>query len=79
MTTTWAWFGKFLDYVWLCQECSKLDNHGLPCLQPCLLQSNDNNLWHAIKGHKSPMQIAEEIGCFKERHYKSQFQGVYGK
>ncbi len=82
MNATWAWFEKFLDYVWSCQVRSKLDNHGLPHLQPCLLKSNDNcNLWHAIKGHKSLMQIVEEIGCgcFIERSYKSRFQGVYGR
>jgi hypothetical protein len=32
VNTTLGWFGKFLDDVWSCQICSRLNDYGLPCV-----------------------------------------------
>ncbi len=74
-------FGKFLDDVWSCQTCSRLDNHGLPWLWTCLLQSNVYcYLWYVVKGPWSPMYTLEEVEChcFEERCNKSKFQRLHG-
>ncbi len=62
MNATWAWFGKFLDYAWSCQVCSKLDNHGLPCQQLCLLKSNDDcNLWMQSRDTKVQCKVWRKL------------------